>query len=155
MAVYFLLYFAHLNSCEAGKNGIFTFVFMKRMDKLKKIQDILHHYVNSVSSVLANFLRPVFAGHCLALLLLLVTISSLTDGHMAITTDPIFNTMPLFSIVFISLLLVSYWSITTNNNLARQKMAFSLLRTDVPKERLNRAEARCAMRCRAPFFRFR
>ncbi|MCW4630346.1 hypothetical protein [Marinomonas rhodophyticola] len=119
---------------------------------MKKFQDILHHYVNSISSMLANFLRPVFAGLCLALLLPLVTISSFIDSQTVIMTDPIFNTMPLFSIVFISLLLVSYWSITTNNNLARQKMAFSLLRTDVPKERLNRAEARCAMRCRGSLF---
>jgi len=102
-----LLYFALLNSYEAGKNGIFTFVFMKRMDKLKKIQDILHHYVNSVSSVLAIFLRPVFANQRPTLfLLLLVTISSLTDNHMVIMTDPIFNMALLSSVIFISLLLV-------------------------------------------------
>ena len=129
---------------------------MKRMDKLKKFQDILHHYVNSVSSVLANFLRPVFANQRPTLfLLLLVTISSLTDNHMVIMTDPIFNMALLSSVIFISLLLVGYWSVTINNNLARHKMAFSLLRTDAPKERLNGAEVPFAMRCRAPFFRFR
>ena len=156
MAVYFLLYFAHLNSCEASKNDNFTFVFSNRMDKLNNFQDIMHHYLHSVSSILAASLRSVIAMSCLFLCfsVLLVTFSSV-DNHKVINIDPILNTGLFSGLVFITLLLVRYWSHMININPARQKLAFSLFHVFAPNERPNRAEARCMMRCGAPFFRFR
>lgn len=125
------------------------------MDKLNQFQDILHHYVNSVSSVLATFLRPIFAVQPFISWLLLLAIISSIGNQTVIKIDPIFNAGLLSSLVFISLLMVSYWFVMTNINPARQQMAFSLLHVFAPNEQLSRAEARCMMRCGAPFFRFR
>lgn len=129
---------------------------MNRMDKLNKFQDILHHYVHSVSSVLANSLRLVVAVSCLfCSFFVLIAAPFSVDSPNVINIDPIFNAGLVSSLVFITLLLVSYWPVMANINPARQKLAFSLFRVFAPNEQLSRAEARCMMRCGAPFFRFR
>lgn len=152
-----MLYFAHLNSYEASKNGFYTFVFMNRMDKLNKFQDILHHYVHSVSSVLADSLRPAVTVSCLFLCFFVFTTvaPSSVDNLGVISIDPIIKAGLLLSLVFTTLLLVSYWSVMTNINPARQKLAFSLIRVFAAIQQSSRAEARCMMRCGAPLFRFR
>lgn len=129
---------------------------MNRMDKLNKFKDILHHYLHLVSSILADSLRPAIAVSCLFLsFFILVSTPTSIDSHGVINIDPILNTGLVFSFVFTTLLLVSYWSVMTNINPARQILAFSLFRVFAPNEQLSRAEARCMMRCGAPFFRFR
>ena len=129
---------------------------MNRMDKLNKFQDILHHYVHSVSSILADYLRPAIAASCLFLSFFVLTPALFSISNLSvINIDPILNAGLVYSFVFTTLLLVSYWSVMTNINPARQILAFSLFRVFAPNERLNRAEARCMMRCGAPFFRFR
>ncbi len=129
---------------------------MNRMDKLNKFQDILHHYVHSVSSVLANSLRLVVAVSWLfCSFFVLIAAPFSVDSPNVINIDPIFNAGLVSSLVFITLLLVSYWPVMANINPARQKLAFSLFRVFAPNEQLSRAEARCMMRCGAPFFRFR
>ena len=151
-----MLYFAHLNSYEASKNDIFIFVFMNRMDKLNKFQDILHHYVHSVSSILADSLRPVIAASCLFLSFFVLVSAPFFIGNLGvINIDPILNAGLVSSLVFTTLLLVSYWSVMTHNNLARQKLAFSLFHVFAPNEQPSRAEVRYMMSCGAPFFRFR
>ncbi|MGO2510421.1 MAG: hypothetical protein ACTH6W_00995 [Marinomonas polaris] len=126
------------------------------MDKLNKFQDILHHYVHSVSSILADYLRPAIAASCLFLSFFVLTPALFSISNLSvINIDPILNAGLVYSFVFTTLLLVSYWSVMTNINPARQILAFSLFRVFAPNERLNRAEARCMMRCGAPFFRFR
>lgn len=129
---------------------------MNRMNKLNKSQDILHHYMHLVSSVLAKFLRPAIAVSFLFLsFFTLIAAPYFIDNLGVISSDPIIKAGLLFSLVFTTLLLVSYWSVMTNINPARQKMAFSLVYVIAPTEQASRAEARCIMRCRAPFFRFR
>lgn len=129
---------------------------MNRMDKLNNFQDILHHCVHSVSSVLADSLHSVAAVSCLFLSFYVLTAAPFSvNNQSVINIDPILNTGLVYSLVFTTLLLVSYWSVMTNINPARQMLAFSLFRVFAPNEQLNRAEARCMMRCGAPFFRFR
>lgn len=129
---------------------------MNRMDKLNNFQDILHHYVHSVSSVLADSLRLFVAVSCLFLSFFVLIVAPFSvDNPNVINIDPILNAGLVFSLVFITLLLVSCWSVMANINPARQKLAFSLFRVFAPNEQLSRAEARCMMRCGAPFFRFR
>lgn len=129
---------------------------MNRMDKLNKFQDILYHYVHSVSSVLADSLRPVAAVSYLFLsLYVLIAAPFSVNNQSVINIDPILNAGLVYSFVFTTLLLVSYWSVMTNINPARQILAFSLFRVFAPNEQLDRAEARCMKRCGAPFFRFR
>ncbi|WP_441852084.1 hypothetical protein [Marinomonas polaris] len=123
---------------------------------MNKFQDILHHYVHSVSSILADYLRPAIAASCLFLSFFVLTPALFSISNLSvINIDPILNAGLVYSFVFTTLLLVSYWSVMTNINPARQILAFSLFRVFAPNERLNRAEARCMMRCGAPFFRFR
>ena len=130
---------------------------MDRTSKLNIFQDIQHFYVHSLSSILAVFTRSVFVISCLLLsfFVLTTTLLSPIDNAIVINIDPIINTGLLFSLVFITLLLVSYLSVMMNNNPARQKMAFFLSRVNTPNEYFSCAEARCTKRCRAPFFRFR
>jgi len=129
---------------------------MNRMDKLNKFQDIQHHYVHSVSSVLADSLRHAATVSCLFLIFFLLIAAPLSvDNQSVINIDPIFNAGLASSLVFITLLLVSYWSVMVNINPARQKLAFSLFHVFAPNEQPSRAEARCMMRCGAPLFRFR
>jgi hypothetical protein len=126
------------------------------MDKLNKFQDILHHYVHSVSSVLADSLRSAVAVFCLFFSFFALIVAPFSiDNQDVINIDPIFNAGLASGLAFITLLLVSYWSVMTNINPARQKLAFSLVHAFAPNERPSRAEARCMMRCGAPFFRFR
>lgn len=129
---------------------------MNRMDKLNKFQDILRHRVHSVSSVLADSLRLDFAVSCLLLSFSVMIAAPFSIFNPSvINIDPIPNAGLCFSLAFIALLLVSYWSVMTNINPARQKLAFSLFHVFALNERLSRAEARCVMRCGAPLFRFR
>ncbi|WP_147243832.1 hypothetical protein [Marinomonas rhizomae] len=123
---------------------------------MNKFQDILQHYVHSVSSVLADSLRPAVAVSCLFLsFFVLISAPFSVNNPNVINIDLIPNAGLVTSIVFITLLLVSYWSVMTNINPARQKLAFSLFHVFAPNEQPSRAEARCMMRCGAPLFRFR
>ena len=129
---------------------------MNRMNKLNNFQDILRHCMHSISSVLAETLRVAVAVSCLfvSFFVLITTLSSV-DSLSVISIDPIIKAGLLLSVVFTTLLLVSYWSVMTNINPARQKLAFSLFHVFAPNEQACRAEARCMMSCGAPFFRFR
>ncbi|MGO2353842.1 MAG: hypothetical protein ACTH58_03785 [Marinomonas foliarum] len=123
---------------------------------MNNFQDILHHCMHSVSSVLADSLRPVIAVSCLCLCFFVFTAApSSVDSLGVISVDPIIKTGLPLSLVFTTLLLVSYWSVMTNINPARQILAFSLVHVFAPNEQSSRAEARRMLRCRAPFFRFR
>jgi hypothetical protein len=135
------------------KTAFSLLVFMDRMSKLNKSQDILYFCVHFLSNVLAVFLRPTFAVLCCLICVSLFVITSSIDRLMVIDLDPIFSAGLFSGLVFITLLLVSYWFVMANINPARQKLAFSLPRADVLKER--RYCVRCVTRCRAPFFRFR
>lgn len=129
---------------------------MNRMNKLNKFQDILHHYVHSVSSILADSLRPAIAASCLFLSFFVLTPALFSISNLSvINIDPILNAGLVSSLAFTTLLLVSYWSVMININLARQKLAFSLFHVFAPNEQSSRAEARYMMSCGAPFFRFR
>jgi hypothetical protein len=129
--------------------------FVTWMDKLNAFQRILLVSLHDISNVLAASLRPLSVVFAVFLFALTAFSLLVMGGFEAIVTDPIFNAGLVASLVFMPLLLVSYWSVMANNNPARQILAFSLIRVIAPNEQSRCAEARRTMRCGAPFFRFR
>jgi len=104
---------------------------MDRMNKLNIFQDILHFCLYRPSSVLTAFLRLFIVVFFLFLSVFVLTttlFSSSADLQAVINIDPILNSGPFSSLVLIALLLVSYLSVMTNINPARQKLAFFLFR---------------------------